>query len=75
MSNENDLQSLKTLLILKEKELENFEKKMGEVETWREAKLSEQADTPLAEMPKLTVSMIHTKIGDLESEVCLMVFI
>merc|ERR1711971_263564 len=32
-------------------------------------KLAEQGSTPLSEMPKLTVSMINSKIGDLESEV------
>merc|ERR1712020_212023 len=50
-------------------ELEQLEKKIAEVEKWRDEKLAEQADTPLSEMPKLTVSMINSKIGDLESEV------
>merc|ERR1712037_15236 len=44
-------------------------KKIAEVEKWRDEKLAAQADTPLSEMPKLTVSMINSKIGDLESEV------
>merc|ERR1712062_752330 len=38
-------------------------------EKWRDEKLAEQEATPLSEMPKLTVSMINSKIGDLESEV------
>merc|ERR1711872_583243 len=53
----------------KEKELEAFEKKVVEVETWREEKLAAQDEHPLSEMPKLTVSMIGQKIGDLDSEV------
>merc|ERR1712032_1363698 len=53
----------------KEKELEQLEKKIAEVEKWRDEKLAEQASTPLSEMPKLTVSMINSKIGDLESDV------
>jgi len=55
--------------LFKEKELEQLEKKIAEVEKWRDEKLAAQADTPLSEMPKLTVSMINSKIGDLESEV------
>jgi len=55
--------------LFKEKELEQLEKKIAEVEKWRDEKLAEQAATPLSEMPKLTVSMINSKIGDLESEV------
>merc|ERR1719348_686726 len=54
--------------LFKEKELEQLEKKIAEVEKWRDEKLAEQASTPLSEMPKLTVSMINSKIGDLESE-------
>merc|ERR1711922_113378 len=50
-------------------ELSNFEKKMNELKEWRDKKMKEQEETSLAEMPKLTVSHIHTKIGDLESEV------
>merc|ERR1712198_472352 len=46
-----------------------LEKKIAEVEKWRDERLAEQAATPLSEMPKLTVSMINSKIGDLESEV------
>jgi len=53
----------------KEKELDIFEKKMTEIETWREKKLKDQGETPLSEMPKLTVTMIYTKIQDLEGEV------
>jgi len=53
----------------KEKELEAFEKKVVEVETWRDEKLAAQDEHPLSEMPKLTVSMIGQKIGDLDSEV------
>merc|ERR1712061_601330 len=55
--------------LFKEKELEQLEKKIAEVEKWRDEKLAEQSSTPLSEMPKLTVSMINSKIGDLESEV------
>merc|ERR1712192_215686 len=55
--------------LFKEKELEQLEKKIAEVEKWRDEKLAEQGSTPLSEMPKLTVSMINSKIGDLESEV------
>jgi len=55
--------------LFKEKELTQLEKKIADLEKWREEKLAEQASTPLSEMPKLTVSMINSKIGDLESEV------
>merc|ERR550525_1870818 len=55
--------------LFKEKELEQLEKKIAEVEKWRDEKLADQSSTPLSEMPKLTVSMINSKIGDLESEV------
>merc|ERR1711971_467662 len=55
--------------LFKEKELEQLEKKIAEVEKWRDEKLAAQGSTPLSEMPKLTVSMITSKIGDLESEV------
>lgn len=53
----------------KVKELDEFEKKVTGTETWREKKLKDQAETSLSEMPKLTVTMIYTKIQDLESEV------
>lgn len=53
----------------KAKELDAFEKKITDTETWREKKLKDQEETPLSEMPKLTVTMIYTKIQDLESEV------
>merc|ERR1711962_768992 len=42
---------------------------IAEVEKWRDEKLAEQEATPLSEMPKLTVSMIKSKIQDLDSEV------
>ena len=32
------------------------------MEKWRDEKLAAQADTPLSEMPKLTVSMINSKV-------------
>ena len=32
------------------------------VEKWRDEKLAEQEATPLSEMPKLTVSMINSKV-------------
>merc|ERR1712002_1272872 len=50
-------------------ELEALKKKIAEVEKWRDDKLEEQEKTPLSEMPKLTVSMIKSKIQDLDSEV------
>merc|ERR1712233_167027 len=53
----------------KEKELEALRKKIDEVKKWRDDKLAEQEKTPLSEMPKLTVSMINSKIQDLDSEV------
>eukprot|EP00090_Calanus_glacialis_P002224 TRINITY_DN1166_c0_g1_i2.p1 TRINITY_DN1166_c0_g1~~TRINITY_DN1166_c0_g1_i2.p1 ORF type:complete len:1014 (-),score=434.62 TRINITY_DN1166_c0_g1_i2:191-3232(-) len=55
--------------LFKEKELDSLKKKITEVEKWRDDKLVEQEKTPLAEMPKLTVSMIKSKIQDLDSEV------
>jgi len=55
--------------LFKEKELDSLKKKIAEVEKWRDEKLNEQANTPLSEMPKLTVSMIKSKIQDLDSEV------
>merc|ERR1719277_1222684 len=55
--------------LFKEKELDSLKKKIAEVEKWRDEKLAEQAETPLSEMPKLTVSMIKSKIQDLDSEV------
>jgi len=55
--------------LFKEKELDQLAKKIAEVEKWRDEKLAEQEATPLSEMPKLTVSMINSKIGDMESEV------
>jgi hypothetical protein len=55
--------------LFKEKELDSLKKKISEVEKWRDDKLAEQEKTPLAEMPKLTVSMIKSKIQDLDSEV------
>lgn len=53
----------------KTKELEALKKKIAEVEKWRDEKMAEQEKTPLSEMPKLTVTMINSKIQDLESEV------
>merc|ERR1719322_2359819 len=55
--------------LFKEKELEQLRKKIADVEKWRDEKLAEQESTPLSEMPKLTVSMIKSKIQDLDSEV------
>merc|ERR1712241_860157 len=59
--------------IFTSKELELLEKKIGEVEKWRDDKLEEQTAMPLSEMPKLTVSMIKSKIQDLDSEVQLLI--
>merc|ERR1712080_65176 len=53
----------------KEKELDVLAKKIAEVEKWRDDKVAEQKATSLAEMPKLTVNMIISKITDLDSEV------
>merc|ERR1711892_1128604 len=55
--------------LFKEKELDSLKKKIAEVEKWRDDKLVEQEKTPLSEMPKLTVSMIKSKMEDLDSEV------
>merc|ERR1712128_291936 len=55
--------------LFKEKELDSLKKKIAEVEKWRDDKLAEQGLTPLSEMPKLTVSMIKSKVQDLDSEV------
>ena len=35
---------------------------ISKVEKWRDEKLAEQSSTPLSEMPKLTVSMINSKV-------------
>lgn len=48
--------------LFKEKELDSLKKKIAEVEKWRDDKLVEQEKTPLSEMPKLTVSMIKSKV-------------
>merc|ERR1712183_196405 len=55
--------------LFKEKELDSLKKKIAEVEKWRDDKLVEQEKPPLSEMPKLTVSMIKSKMQDLDSEV------
>jgi len=55
------------------KELESLEKKIADVEKWRDDKLEEQEKMPLSEMPKLTVSLIKSKIQDLDSEVQLLI--
>merc|ERR1711971_865398 len=68
-SSEKIVNVLEEERLFKEKELEQLEKKIAEVEKWRDENLAEQGSTPLSEMPKLTVSMINSKIGDLESEV------
>merc|ERR1712038_1084348 len=59
--------------LFKEKELDSLKKKIAEVEKWRDDKLAEQAETPLSQMPKLTVSLIKSKIQDLDSEVQFMI--
>ena len=43
------------------KELESLEKKITDVEKWRDEKLDAQEQQPLSEMPKLTVSVIKSK--------------
>merc|ERR1711936_1223342 len=43
--------------VFTEKELESLEKKIVEVEKWRDEKVSEQEQQPTSQMPKLTVSM------------------
>merc|ERR1711923_331942 len=50
-----------------------LEKKIADVEKWRDDKLEEQEKMPLSEMPKLTVSLIKSKIQDLDSEVQLLI--
>lgn len=55
--------------LFKDKELDSLKKKISEVEKWRDEKLAEQEATPLSEMPKLTVSLIKSKIQDLDGEV------
>merc|ERR1739838_577180 len=55
------------------KELQSLEKKIADVEKWRDEKLEEQEKQPLYEMPKLTVSLIKSKIQDLDSEVQLLI--
>merc|ERR1712045_1061770 len=55
------------------KELQSLEKKIADVEKWRDEKLEEQEKQPLSEMPKLTVSLIKSKIQDLDSEVQLLI--
>jgi len=55
------------------KELQSLEKKISDVEKWRDEKLEEQEKQPLSEMPKLTVSLIKSKIQDLDSEVQLLI--
>lgn len=44
------------------KELESLEKKIADVEKWRDEKVEEQEKMPLSEMPKLTVSLIKSKV-------------
>ena len=48
--------------IFTEKELEALEKKIGEVERWRDEKVAEQEAQPSSQMPKLTVSLIKSKV-------------
>ena len=48
------------------KELESLEKKIADVEKWRDDKLEEQEKMPLSEMPKLTVSLIKSKVWNIE---------
>merc|ERR1739844_418720 len=55
------------------KELQSLEKKIADVKKWRDEKLEEQEKQPLSEMPKLTVSLIKSKIQDLDSEVQLLI--
>jgi len=55
--------------LFKEKELDVLAKKIAEVKKWRDEKVAEQEAAPSHEMPKLTVSMINSKIHDVESEV------
>merc|ERR1712048_175201 len=59
--------------IFTEKELTALEKKIVEVERWRDEKVAEQEAQPSSQMPTLTVSLIKSKIQDLESEVQFMI--
>merc|ERR1712241_717245 len=54
-------------------ELESLEKKIDEVERWRDEKVAEQDQLPTSQMPKLTVSLIKSKIQDLDGEVQFMI--
>merc|ERR1712130_950247 len=56
-----------------DKDKKKSEKQIYEVEKWRDDKLEEQEKQPLSEMPKLTVSLIKSKIQDLDSEVQLLI--
>merc|ERR1711874_918531 len=56
-----------------EKELESLEKKIAEVERWRDEKVAEQDQLPTSQMPKLTASLIKSKIQDLDGEVQFMI--
>merc|ERR1711874_286287 len=56
-----------------EKELESLEKKIAEVERCRDEKVAEQDQLPTSQMPKLTVSLIKSKIQDLDGEVQFMI--
>ena len=46
------------------KEMEGLEKKLAEVEKWRDEKVAEQEAMVLSEMPKLTVSSIKSKVSN-----------
>merc|ERR1712048_1475580 len=45
-----------------EKPKEKKKKKIGEVERWRDEKVAEQEAQPSSQMPKLTVSLIKSKV-------------
>ena len=55
------------------KELQSLEKKIADVEKWRDEKLQEQEKQPLSEMPKLTVSLIKSKVCEKISKMIIII--
>ena len=55
------------------KELQSLEKKIADVEKWRDEKLEEQEKQPLSEMPKLTVSLIKSKVCEKISKMIIII--
>ena len=55
------------------KELQSLEKKIADVEKWRDEKLQDQEKQPLSEMPKLTVSLIKSKVCEKISKMIIII--